>query len=64
MKNKMELGKIDRQMVELLRSTAQELWDTAESIASSNQAYEEDWEAARMTLSHALTILQRPRPIR
>jgi hypothetical protein len=44
----------------LIRSTAEQLWDVAETIFSTGTVRADDWEMARLTASHLLAALQYP----
>ncbi len=59
MPNADRLQTIEQETVYLLTSTAEELWDTAATVASSGQSTYDDWEAARASLSRALAQLQK-----
>ena len=50
MPNADRLQTIEQETVYLLTSTAEELWDTAATVASSGQSTYDDWEAARASL--------------
>jgi hypothetical protein len=53
------LSGLDLQTVVLIRGTAEELWDVAETISSTCYATADDWETARLTASHLLAALER-----
>ncbi|MDR3792417.1 MAG: hypothetical protein P4L03_03460 [Terracidiphilus sp.] len=44
----------------LIRSTAESLWDVAETIFSTGMVRADDWEEARLAASHLLAALEHP----
>jgi hypothetical protein len=44
----------------LIRSTAESLWDVAETIFSTGMVRADDWEEARLAAGHLLAALANP----
>jgi hypothetical protein len=59
-KLRQKLSKEEKEICFLLRHAAEELWDIAETIFQTGTAWADEWDMARITLSHTLLALERP----
>lgn len=53
------LTAVDAATAQLLQGTAQDLWDISVTILVTGTCGPQDWEHARVVLSHALASLER-----
>lgn len=56
----MSLTEAQASTVSLIRSTAESLWDVAETAWSTGEVRADDWEEARLAASHLLAALEHP----
>lgn len=57
---RMKLDEVGEATANLLRSTAEELWDISTTILATGRVCADEWEQARTALSHALGTLRLP----